>query len=99
LEPTLALLGAHPQVHVDIAVIDWLLPHAVFYAYLKRLIDAGFEHRIVFGSDQMIWPDTLPQAIMAIERAPFLTAAQRRAILCYNAARFLRLATAYCHQE
>ena len=45
----------------------------------------------MFGSDQMIWPDALPQAITAIQQAPFLTASQKHAILCENPARFLRL--------
>lgn len=96
LEPMVALLEMHPQVYVDIAVIDWLLPRAQFYDYLKHLIDAGFEHRIMFGSDEMIWPDALPQAISAVEQAPFLTAPQKRAILCGNAARFLRLDPGVC---
>jgi len=96
LESMIALLMAHPQVYVDVAVIDWLLPRAVFYDYLKHLVDAGFEHRIMFGSDEMVWPDALPQAIDAIERAPFLSAGQKRAILCDNAARFLRMAPERC---
>jgi hypothetical protein len=33
----------------------------------------------------------------AVEQAPFLTATQKRAILCDNAARFLRLALGVCH--
>src|SRR5581483_6320702 len=32
------LLYAHPQVYVDIAVIDWFLPRKEFHAYLKRLV-------------------------------------------------------------
>ncbi|HEV2671707.1 MAG TPA: amidohydrolase family protein [Gemmatimonadales bacterium] len=96
LESMLALLEAHPQVYVDIAVIDWLVPRAQFYDYLRRLVEAGFEQRIMFGSDEMIWPDALPKAITAVEQAPFLTATQKRDILCVNAARFLRLQAAIC---
>jgi len=76
---------------VDIGVIDYLLPKAEFYAYLKRLIDAGFENRIMFGSDQMVWPQAISAAIDTIESAPFLTPEQKRDILYNNAARFLRL--------
>lgn len=96
LNEMLALMYAHPQVYVDIAVIDWLLPRAVFYDYLKHLIDAGMEHRIMFGSDEMIWPDALSRAITTVDAAPFLTPAQKRAIFCENAARFLRLANNTC---
>ncbi|MFN3435162.1 MAG: amidohydrolase family protein [Sphingomonas sp.] len=87
----IALLYAFPQVHVDTAVIDFTQPRAEFWAYLKRLVDAGYGKRIMFGSDQMVWPDAVPAAIDAIRSAPFLTAAQKRDILHDNAARFLRL--------
>ena len=32
------------------------VPEFVVYAQLNRLVDAGFEQRIMFGSDQMVWP-------------------------------------------
>ena len=68
-------------LYVDIDVIDWVLPKAEFYTYLKRLVDAGFGKRIMVGSDQMIWPDATPIAIKAVEQASFLTPAQKRDIL------------------
>jgi predicted TIM-barrel fold metal-dependent hydrolase len=45
----------------------------------------------MFGSDQIIWPETMRVAIEAIESATFLTAEQKRDIFYNNAARFLRL--------
>ncbi len=96
IDEMLALMYAHPQVYVDIAVVDWLLPRTVFYDYLKRLVDAGMDHRIMFGSDEMVWPGALGMAITAVEQAPFLTASQKRAILRENAARFLRLPASTC---
>lgn len=91
LDETLALLYAHPQVYVDTGVIVYTQPRPIFYRYLKGLVDAGFEDRILFGSDQMVWPETLERAIAVINEAPFLTEAQKRDILYNNAARFLRL--------
>lgn len=96
LDDMVALMYAHPQVHVDLGVIDWYVPQPEFYAYLQRLIDAGFGKRIMFGSDQMVWPGAIERAIEAIETAPFLTEEQRRDILCRNAARFLRLPEDTC---
>lgn len=90
-ERMIALLYAHPQVYVDTAVIDFTQPRAEFWAYLKRLVDAGYGKRIMYGSDQMVWPGTIPISIAAINGAPFLTLAQKRDILHDNAARFLRL--------
>ena len=91
LDRTLALLWAHPQVYVDLGVIDWAVPRREFHAYLRRLVDAGFGKRILFGSDQMVWPEALEVAIRTIEQADYLTAEQKRDILYNNAVRFLRL--------
>jgi predicted TIM-barrel fold metal-dependent hydrolase len=87
----IALLYAHPQVYVDVAVIDFTQPRAEFHRYLRRLVEAGYGDRIMFGSDQMVWPGAIGAAIEAINAADFLTPAQKRAILHDNAARFLRL--------
>lgn len=87
----IALLYAHPQVYVDTGIIDFAYRRPEFYAYLKRLIDAGFEKRIMYGSDQMIWPATIDTSISNIRAAPFLSEAQKRDLLHDNAARFLRI--------
>jgi predicted TIM-barrel fold metal-dependent hydrolase len=47
--------------------------------------------RLMFGSDQMRWPEKIAAGIEAIEQAPFLTKEQKRDILYNNAVRFLRL--------
>ncbi|HEV8383967.1 MAG TPA: amidohydrolase family protein [Candidatus Acidoferrales bacterium] len=94
LSETIALLHAHPQVYADLGIIDWGLKPDDFYAYLQALVrhqECHIEKRLMFGSDQMIWPEAIGAAIERIEAAPFLTAAQKRDILCNNAARFLRL--------
>jgi uncharacterized protein len=39
--------------------LPWYLPRDAFHDYLKRLVDAGFASRIMFGSDQMNWPDAI----------------------------------------
>jgi predicted TIM-barrel fold metal-dependent hydrolase len=91
VDDTIALLYSNPQVYVDIAQNDWGFPRAHFYSQLKRLMDAGFEKRILWGSDQMVWPQTIDAAIRTIEEAPFLSEEQKRDILYNNAARFLRL--------
>ena len=92
VDEILMLMNAHPQVYVDIAADDWGVPRKEFHLILKRLVDAGYGKRIMFGSDQMAWPDSIPIAISSITDAPFLTPAQKRDILYNNAARFLRLA-------
>lgn len=90
LDDAVATLYAHPQLYVDVGVISYVLPKAEFYQYLRRLVDAGFENRIMFGSDQMLWPETILIAIKNIEQAPFLSQKQKRDILYNNAVVFLR---------
>jgi predicted TIM-barrel fold metal-dependent hydrolase len=91
VDAMVAMLYQYPELYVDLAWIDWYLPRDEFYTYLKRLVGAGFAKRIMFGSDQMIWPDAIGVAIDRIESAPFLTPSQKRDVLYNNAARFLRL--------
>ena len=85
------LMWAHPQVYVDTGAIDWALPRKEFHAYLRRLVEAGFGKRIMFGSDQMVWPETIGMAVEGIQSASFLTEEQKRDIFYNNAVRFLRL--------
>ena len=91
LDDLLALLYAHPQVYVDIGVIVYTQPRAAFYRYLQAIVEAGFGNRVMFGSDQMVWPEAIERSIAVIEEAPFLSDKQKRDILYGNAARFLRL--------
>lgn len=94
LDDLLTLMYAHPQVHVDVGAITFGAPRAMFHRYLEALFEAGLGDRVMFGSDQMIWPGLIEQAIRSIEDAPFLSEAQKRDVLYYNAARFLRLSEA-----
>lgn len=87
----IALMYSHPQVYVDISADNWGVPRAEFYHHLKRMVEAGYGKRIMFGSDQMVWPQAIEVAVESITTAPFLTQEQKRDILYNNAARFLRL--------
>ena len=87
----IAMLGTYPSLYVDVSANDWNMPRAQFYDQLKRLVDAGFSQRIMFGSDQTIFPQAVGIAVRTIKDAPFLTRQQKRDILYNNAARFLRL--------
>ncbi|MGF1557115.1 amidohydrolase family protein [Paucihalobacter sp.] len=87
----IAVLYNHPQVYADVGIICYSLPREAFHDYLKRIVQAGFHRRNLFGFDQMNWPDAIEEGIKAIETADFLTEAQKRDILYNNAARFLRL--------
>lgn len=87
----IAMLYTHATLYVDVGANVWNMPRAQFYDQVKRLVDAGFSRRILFGSDQTIWPQGIGLAIQSIEEAQFLTGEQKRDIFYNNAARFLRL--------
>lgn len=91
---TSALLNMYPQVFMDIAVINWIggspaIPR--FHEFLREMFAEGFGKRIMFGTDQMRWPNSIGLAIAAVESADFLSEEQKRDILYNNAARFLKL--------
>ena len=91
LEETIAFLHAHPQVYVDVAEINWMIPRPEFHEYLRRLMLSGFGKRLMYGSDQMFWPEVIGPAIEAIDSASFLSDEEKSDIFYNNAARFLRL--------
>ena len=91
LAETKVILQQYPEVYADLGAISWLVPRAEFHNYLKALVDAGFGDRLMFGSDQMLWPQAIPLAIDGVASAPFLTAQQKADIFYKNAARFFRI--------
>lgn len=91
LEEMIALMYMYPQVYADLSTITWIIPREAFHDYLRGLIKANLGKRLMFGSDQMVWPETIGMAIEAIKSADFLTEEQKRDIFYNNAVRFLRL--------
>jgi hypothetical protein len=91
LQETIAILHMYPQVYADLGAIDWLRPREAFHEYLRALVRNGLGKQLMFGSDQMVWPEGIGMAIEGIESASFLTKEQKRDIFYNNAVRFLRL--------
>jgi predicted TIM-barrel fold metal-dependent hydrolase len=52
---------------------------------------AGLGKRVLFGSDQMYWPEAIGMAVDAVDAATFLTPADKRDIFYGNAVRYLQL--------
>jgi len=91
LDEIIALMYMYPQVYADLSTITWIIPYEAFHDYFRGLIKANLGKRLMFGSDQMVWPETIGMAIEAIESVDFLTEEQKRDIFYNNAVRFLRL--------
>jgi hypothetical protein len=90
-----AIMQQYPQVYIDISPL-WLAAatpetYRLFEEGLLDLYAMGVGERIMFGTDQMAWPESMGMAIEMIESSERLTEAQKRDILYNNAARFLGL--------
>ena len=99
IDNMLTLLQANSHVYVDVAGLIWSYPIKEVNRYIQRLVEAGFEDRVMFGTDQMVWPKLMAYSISIIQNADYLTFEQKRDILYNNAARFLRLNPAAVKQN
>lgn len=87
----IAVLQASRNVYVDVAGSIWGAPLFAVNRYVERLVKAGFSDRVMFGTDQLLWPGLMAYSISVIQNADYLTSQEKRDILYNNAARFLRL--------
>ena len=91
LDEMTGLMYQYPTVYTDISTYLHITDNKMTLKYLEQLIDRGLGKRIMFGSDQMWWPEVIDEAIEAIQGAEFLTLDQKADIFYNNAARFLHL--------
>ena len=84
---TMALLRDFKSVYVELSILNDAGEGERHEAELRRLIDAGFGRRILFGSDTR----PIGPILRRMEKIRWLSDRQRSAILYDNAARFLRL--------
>ena len=88
----LMLMTMYPHIYVDIGALSWtpiagdLLEPFLREAKRRRMLD-----RVMFGSDQMRWPEAIALAIDRVNRLEFLTGEEKQEIFYDNAAKFLGL--------
>ena len=87
----LRLMLGYPQVYADLGVVLWVHPLPKYYGreFLLRAKEFGMLDRVMFGSDQMVWPHGIDLSLEQLESFDFLTQEEKRDILYNNAARFL----------
>ena len=92
-EEAARLMIGHRQVYADLGVVLWIHPATRHYGeeFLRLAKEFGLLDRVMFGSDQMVWPHAIEASIRKLESFDFLTEQDRRDILYNNAARFLEL--------
>ncbi|RKD88180.1 amidohydrolase family protein [Mangrovibacterium diazotrophicum] len=90
-EEMIALMGANAYVYLDISGMIWSYPIDEVQWYIKRLIQAGFGKRIMYGTDFMMWPRLFETSMGVVMNAQFLSEDQKRDIMFNNAVRFFRM--------
>ena len=91
LDEITGLMYQYPDVYVDVSTYMHIFDKKIMLMYLEQLVERGLGKRIMFGSDQMWWPEVIAECIEVIQGAEFLTLEQKADIFYNNAARFLRL--------
>lgn len=92
-EHTLRLMAYYPQLYTDIAVMLWVEPNTqrTVTDFLRNAKHAGYLNRIMFGSDQMIWPHAIEKSVDFLNNLDFLSKKEKEDIFYNNAVRFLKL--------
>ena len=92
-EHCIALMRQYPHVYSELGILLWgddLTKHQAT-EFLKQAKTAKILNRVMFGSDQMVWPDAVIKSIEFLNSLDFLTIGEKRDIFYNNAARFLGL--------
>ena len=92
-EHAIRLMAYYPQLYTDLAVLLWVEPNTQRYVkeFLRNAKEAGYLDRIMFGSDQMVWPYAIGKSIQFLNSLTFLTRKEKDDIFYNNAAGFLKL--------
>jgi hypothetical protein len=85
------MMDGYPNLHADLGVEMWLHPMTKDFAvkFLKSAKEYGFLDRVMFGSDQMVWPDAITKSIDFLNDLNFLTKDEKEMIFYKNAKKFL----------
>ena len=88
----LYMLWTYENVYLDTATVNWMVGKELFNRMLREAVESVGSDRILFGSDQMVWPQMITPAIESIRDAPFLSDQDKPNILRENARRLLKIA-------
>ena len=92
-EHTVRLMKMFPDLYADLGVLLWADPLPQSYAidFLKRAQTADLLDRVMFGTDQMVWPGAIGASIDFLNGLEFLTRQEKADIFYNNARHFLKL--------
>jgi len=86
------MMTMYPQLYVDISPYTWLDSGnaELLDRFLRLAKEQRALNRVMFGSDQMRWPEAIELAVNRVKSIDYLDEQQKAGILYDNAARFLR---------
>ena len=92
-ENSLRMMDGYPNLYADLGVEMWLHPMTKDFAvrFLKSAKEYGFLDRVMFGSDQMVWPEAITSSISFLNSLKFLSKEEKEMIFYTNAKRFLNI--------
>ncbi len=92
-EHALRMMHLYQQLYVDVGVLLWAAPMAQDYGtnLLKKAKEYEMLDRVMFGTDQMVWPGAISKSIEFLNSMDFLTEKEKRMILYDNAKTFLKI--------
>jgi len=92
-ENALRLMVQYSQLYTDLGVVLWVHEQPMDYAeqFLRKAKKYGLIDRVMFGSDQMVWPHAIEKSINQLNSFDFLSENDKRKIFYENAATFLEL--------
>ncbi len=92
-EQAIRLMLQYTHVYADLGVVLWVADYTIDYGmeFLKKAKKYDLIDRVMFGSDQMVWPGAIEKSIVQLDSYDFLTEEDKRKIFYENAVRFLRL--------
>jgi predicted TIM-barrel fold metal-dependent hydrolase len=89
------MMDGYPNLYADLGVELWLHPLTKDYGvkFLRSAKVYGVLDRVMFGSDQMVWPEAITSSISFLNSINFLSKVEKEMILYKNARKFLGIQT------
>jgi uncharacterized protein len=80
---------AFANVYLEVGAVVWLFPKLTL-RMVRETIDAIGSDRLLFGTDQMLWPQMISKSVEIISNAPNLSQEEKKQILWENSANLFR---------
>ena len=92
-EHTVRMMSMYRHLYIDLGVVLWVDPLVKDYAIrlLKLAKNAKVLDRVMYGTDQMVWPGSISKSIDFLNSLDFLSEGEKRMILYDNAKTFLKI--------